>query len=103
MYRLSRDVCFLNLTETPKLYDIIRIIRDYPNVTLLRAFTKSYAMAGVRLGYTLSGDRDFLVEMSRCVSCLNVSTLAQTAEFSRSCTVRSSCSSRTSGQGSRRL
>ena len=103
MYRLSRDVCFLDLTETPKLYDIIRIMRDYPNVTLLRAFTKSYAMAGVRLGYTLCGDRDFLVEMSRCASCWNVSTLAQTAVFSRSCTARSSCSSRTNERGSRRL
>lgn len=76
MYRLSRDVCFLDLTETPKRYDIIRIMRDYPNVTLLRAFTKSCVMAGVRLGYTLCGDRDFLVEMSRCASCWNVSTLA---------------------------
>ena len=103
MYRLSRDVCFLDLTETPKLYDIIRIMRDYPNVTLLRAFTKSYAMAGVRLGYTLCGDRDFLVEMSRYVSCWNMSTLAQTAEFSRSCMARSSCSSRTNERGSRRL
>ncbi len=77
--RLFCDICFLDLTETPELYDIPRIVRDYSNVTLLRAFTKSYAMAGVRLGYTLCGDRDFLVEMSRYASCWNVSTLAQTA------------------------
>ncbi|MGN1074024.1 MAG: aminotransferase class I/II-fold pyridoxal phosphate-dependent enzyme, partial [Eubacteriales bacterium] len=57
--RLFCDFCFLDLTETPEKYDIPALIRDYPNLTVLRAFTKSYAMAGVRLGYMLCGDAAF--------------------------------------------
>lgn len=77
--RLFCDFCFLDLTGDPEMYDIPSLIRTYPNLTVLRAFTKSYAMAGVRLGYVLCGDMDFLAVMSEKAQCWNVSTLAQAA------------------------
>ena len=77
--RLFCDFCFLDLTETPEKYEIPTLLETYPNLTILRAFTKSYAMAGVRLGYALCGDADFLAAMSEQVPCWNVSTLAQAA------------------------
>ena len=77
--RLFCDFCFLDLTDNPGKYDIPALIRTYPNLTILRAFTKSYAMAGIRLGYALSGDAEFLAAMSEKVQCWNVSTLAQSA------------------------
>jgi len=73
------DFCFLDLTETPGKYDIPALLSKYPNITILRAFTKSYAMAGVRLGYAMCGDAEFLAAMSEKVQCWNVSTLAQAA------------------------
>ena len=77
--RLFCDFCFLDLTDTPDKYDIPVLLQTYPNLTVLRAFTKSYAMAGVRLGYAMCSDIEFLSEMSEKTQCWNVSTLAQAA------------------------
>lgn len=77
--RLFCDFCFLDLTETPEKYEIPALLATYPNITILRAFTKSYAMAGVRLGYVLCRDADFLTQMSEKTQCWNVSALAQAA------------------------
>ena len=77
--RLFCDFCFLDLTDTPNRYDIPALIQEHPNLTVLRAFTKSYAMAGVRLGYALCSDTEFLYAMSEKSQCWNVSTLAQEA------------------------
>ena len=51
----------------------------FPGLFLLRAFTKSYGMAGLRLGYCLSGDGGLLSAMSRRVQPWNVSLPAQRA------------------------
>ena len=56
-----------------------KYLADYPNLFLLRAFTKSYGMAGLRLGYCLSGDAALLSAMSRRVQPWNVSLPAQAA------------------------
>ena len=77
--RLFLDLTFLDLTDAPDQYDIPALISDHPNIVILRAFTKSYAMAGVRLGYVLCGDEAFLAAMSRKTQCWNVSSLAQAA------------------------
>lgn len=77
--RLFLDLCFLDLTDEPEKYDIPALLRDDPNVVILRAFTKSFAMAGVRLGYALCTDRAFLETMSKQTQCWNVSSLAQAA------------------------
>lgn len=77
--RLFCDFCFLDLTGDPDMYDLPALIRAYPNLIVLRAFTKSYAMAGVRLGYVLCGDTELLMDMSEKAQCWNVSTLAQAA------------------------
>lgn len=77
--RLLCDFCFLDLTQRPDRYAIPELIARYPNLAVLNAFTKSYAMAGVRLGYLLCSDPAFLTRMSEKAPCWNVSTLAQRA------------------------
>ncbi len=77
--RLFLDLSFLDLTVDPHKYDIPALIKAFPNMVILRAFTKSYAMAGVRLGYALCGDEVFLSAMSRKTQCWNISSLAQAA------------------------
>ena len=75
--KLFIDECFLDLSDngiSMKAY-----LRDYPNLFLLKAFTKSYGMAGVRLGYCMSADSALLTRMSRTVQPWNVSMLAQSA------------------------
>ncbi|MBO4548359.1 MAG: aminotransferase class I/II-fold pyridoxal phosphate-dependent enzyme [Abditibacteriota bacterium] len=77
--RVLLDVSFLDLTEHPHCYPLAEWVDAYPNLTVLRAFTKSYAMAGVRLGYAMCSDEAFLLRMSRTVQCWNVSVPAQAA------------------------
>ncbi|MBR2591127.1 MAG: aminotransferase class I/II-fold pyridoxal phosphate-dependent enzyme [Clostridia bacterium] len=77
--RMLLDVSFLELTFTPQCYDIPALVREFPNICILRSMTKSFAMAGVRLGYALSSDTAFLEAMAQKVPCWNVSTPAQLA------------------------
>ena len=74
---LFLDECFLDLTKdgVSRKNDLAR----YPELFLLKAFTKSYGMAGVRLGYGLSADSALLEAMSRSQQPWNISSLAQAA------------------------
>ncbi len=73
------DMCFLPLSNNPYKYDIPLLIHKYPNLTVLRAFTKSWSMAGIRLGYAICSDTKFLEKMSEKTQCWNVSVIAQKA------------------------
>ena len=81
---LAVDECFLPLaTGGPGLAPRLK---DHPNLVLLRAFTKSYAMAGLRLGYGLSADCNLLERLSSFAQPWSVSAPAQaagTAAFTR--------------------
>lgn len=74
--RLFLDECFLDLSGGPSMKPALA---DFPGLFLLRAFTKTYAMAALRLGYCLSGDRELLRAMSRTAQPWNVSGPAQAA------------------------
>ena len=59
---LAVDECFLPLScGGPGLAPWLE---EYPNLLLLRAFTKSWAMAGLRLGYALCADTALLDRLS---------------------------------------
>lgn len=75
--RLVVDECFLDLTEGG--VSMKAHLRDCPHLLLLKAFTKSYGMAGLRLGYCLCSDRAWLRAMSAAVPPWNVSLPAQEA------------------------
>lgn len=75
--RLFVDECFLDLSDDGE--SLKAFLADNPNLFLLKAFTKSYGMAGIRLGYGLSSDAALLTEMSKAVQPWNVSSLAQAA------------------------
>ena len=68
------DECFLEFTGGQSL---IPLLPDHPNLLILRAFTKLYAMAGLRLGYLL-GDAEMLSEIAAYGAAWSVSAPAQT-------------------------
>ena len=74
---LFADECFLDLTDGGE--SLKPFLTRCPRLFILKAFTKSYGMAGVRLGYGLCADASLLHEMSETVPPWNVSTLAQAA------------------------
>ena len=55
------------------------VLRDAPNLIILKAFTKLYAMAGMRLGYALCSDAALLDKMRAAGQPWAVSGLAQAA------------------------
>ena len=71
------DECFLDLSDEAVSFK--DHLASNPNLFLLKAFTKSYGMAGVRLGYCLCSNQELLETMSHTVQPWNVSTLAQAA------------------------
>ena len=71
------DECFLDLSDDG--VSLKSHLGEHPNLFILKAFTKSYGMAGVRLGYCLCADGQLLRKMSHAVQPWNVSTLAQAA------------------------
>lgn len=54
---LILDECFLELTEDGDKDSLIPEIENYPHLIILRSFTKTYGMAGLRLGYAVCGDK----------------------------------------------
>ena len=76
---LFLDECFQDLTDADRAFSLIGSLRDGDRVLILKAFTKTYGMAGVRLGYAVSKNRDLLCNMSEAVQPWNVSTVAQRA------------------------
>lgn len=75
--RLFIDECFLDLSDNGE--SMKPFLAAYPKLFILKAFTKSYGMAGIRLGYCLTSDRSLLKRMSAAVQPWNVSALAQAA------------------------
>ena len=71
------DECFLDLSDDG--VSLKSHLGEHPDLFILKAFTKSYGMAGVRLGYCLCADGQLLRKMSHTVQPWNVSTLAQAA------------------------
>ena len=73
------DECFLDLTQGGGGLSLKGMLGEFPDLLLLRAFTKSYGMAGLRLGYCLCGNPQVLHRMGLCTQAWNVSTPAQLA------------------------
>lgn len=77
--RLFVDECFLELSDGGREASLAERLAEFSGLFILKAFTKSYGMAGLRLGYCLCGDGALLAEMSRRAQPWNVSLPAQMA------------------------
>jgi len=76
---LVLDECFLDFLDEPEAYSMRERMKRSKSLFLLRAFTKIYAMAGLRLGYALCSDRVRLSRIRDCLQPWNVSLPAQAA------------------------
>lgn len=76
---LVLDECFNGLLPDGETHSMKKRLDGTPNLFLLKAFTKLYAMAGLRLGYGLCSDEKLLEKMHRVMQPWNVSIPAQEA------------------------
>ena len=75
---LVMDECFLDFVEDGEELSQKKYLADR-NIFILRAFTKRYAMAGLRLGYGICADESVLEKMREAMQPWSVSIPAQAA------------------------
>ena len=73
------DECFNGFLDEPREYTLKDWTGRYPSLFLLNAFTKIYAMPGLRLGYGICSDPQVLEKMRRVMQPWSVSLPAQRA------------------------
>ena len=77
--RLVVDECFLDFLPEGDTLSAKRLLQTSKHLVILKAFTKLYGMAGVRLGYCLCTDEALLARMQAAGQPWAVSSLAQAA------------------------
>ena len=76
------DECFMDFVDQEKAFSLKKYLSEYDNLIILKAFTKTYAMAGIRLGYCLTSNEDIIDKCRENGQDWSVSTLAQAAGLS---------------------
>ncbi|MFA9422586.1 MAG: threonine-phosphate decarboxylase CobD [Sedimentibacter sp.] len=73
------DECFMDFVANKEKYSVVDLVEKYDNLIVLKAFTKIYAIPGVRLGYCMSSKANFISSLKKSGPPWNVSTMAQAA------------------------
>lgn len=76
---LVLDECFLPLTGREKELSLAYKIRSYKSVIVVRAFTKTFAIPGVRLGYAICSKKLYVEGIKNHLPEWNLSIFAQMA------------------------
>ena len=76
---LVLDECFIEFTEDEKRRTMFLKTKEYSNLIVVRAFTKIFAMPGVRLGYLTCSDEMLSKKIRSQLPEWNISVLAQEA------------------------
>ncbi len=73
------DECFIDFIDKPEEYSVQAYLKEFPNLIILKAFTKIYAMPGIRLGYALTSNTALPDVLRSSGQDWSVSTIAQAA------------------------
>ena len=77
--RLFMDECFLDFLPDEEKRSLVKLAYKQSHIFILRAFTKMYAVPGIRLGYGICADQMLLSSMEQAGPPWNVSVPAQAA------------------------
>ncbi|MEQ8187104.1 MAG: histidinol-phosphate transaminase [Candidatus Eremiobacterota bacterium] len=72
------DEAYCEFVEQKDYPDGIKLIRDYPNLVIIRTFSKMYGLAGLRIGY-LIGNMDVVDIIRKTYITYSVNTIGQIA------------------------
>ncbi|NLI92681.1 MAG: threonine-phosphate decarboxylase [Peptococcaceae bacterium] len=73
------DECFMDFVDDPENYSAQSYLCKYSNLLILKAFTKIFAMPGIRLGYVLTSNPTILDQTRLAGQDWSVSLVAQAA------------------------
>ena len=73
------DECFMEFLSQWRMFSAKQLTAQSKNLIVIDAFTKTYSLAGFRLGFCISNNGELLEKMHRCGQSFGVSTPAQFA------------------------
>ena len=72
------DEAYVEFVDDPDMPDGLDLFRRYPNVALLRTFSKAYGLAGLRVGYAIAHE-ELAAMLRACAVPFGISVVAQAA------------------------
>lgn len=77
--RIVLDECFMDFVVKERRSSMMKAIGRYPNLVIVKSFTKLYGIPGVRLGYAVCSDALFLQKMRAAGQTWPVNSIAMAA------------------------
>lgn len=73
------DESFLDFLENKDEYSVINLTKDYENLIVVKSLTKFFAFPGIRLGYGITMNKEYLEKIQKVSISWNVNTIASKA------------------------
>ena len=72
------DEAYAEFVDSPSYPETVNLVKERPNILMLRTFSKSYGLAGLRIGYGI-GQKETVGYLNKMREPFNVNRLAQVA------------------------
>jgi histidinol-phosphate aminotransferase len=76
---VALDEAYREFVTDTAVPDGLTLLEQFPNVVVLRTFSKAYGLAGLRVGYAIAGDPDVAAAIGQTQVPFSVTTVAQAA------------------------
>jgi histidinol-phosphate aminotransferase len=76
---VALDEAYFEFVRDPAAADGMALLGRYPNLVVLRTFSKAYGLAGLRIGYAASSDRELIAALRSTQVPFTVTTIGQDA------------------------
>jgi histidinol-phosphate aminotransferase len=76
---VALDEAYTEFVTDPDVADGTHLLAEFPNVVVLRTFSKAYGLAGLRVGYAVAADPALIGALAQTQVPFAVSTVAQQA------------------------
>jgi len=75
---IALDEAYADFADAEDFPNSKTLLEEFPNLLILRTFSKIYGLAGLRIGYAV-GRKELIGELAKAAMPFNVNSLAQTA------------------------
>jgi threonine-phosphate decarboxylase len=71
------DESFIDFACSDPIPSVMKSIHSFPNSVILKSLSKSYGIAGLRLGYAVSSNHDLIADLRNDIPIWSINSLAQ--------------------------
>ncbi|WP_375477949.1 histidinol-phosphate transaminase [uncultured Jatrophihabitans sp.] len=76
---VALDEAYREFVADPDVPDGLTLLAEFPNLVVLRTFSKAYGLAGLRVGYAIAADPAITAALAQTQVPFSISTVAQAA------------------------